>query len=406
MAAYLRLRKAYNAMDFSLTDEQLAHVQWVRDFADRHIRPSAATLDRMAEPGDRFPWAILEQAHRTGLLRFGLPVAFGGTPADEVTFCMIMEELGAADVGVAAVIAQYWNATQLIDRWGNDDHRDRFIRAYVDNPRTVYAVAMTEPGAGIDAHLPYDVPDAGPMLAAVPDGDEIVLNGIKSNISGSHVADVIVVFARTDTSVGLTQGMTGFVVTKDTPGFSVAETFDLIGHRVSPIAEIHFDNCRIPKQNQLTPWNGAFAEMSRQTVGRHWVGARYLGVGRAAYEMALEQVRTRVQGGKPIIEHQMVARQIGEMGMTLEAARTMIWRAAWESQHPERADPNVMRMSRIYGSEAAMKVALDAVRLFGARGIRTDAGMEKLLRDAVTGLPPAPLDVSLMVAGQSAAIRR
>jgi alkylation response protein AidB-like acyl-CoA dehydrogenase len=393
-------------VDFSLSEEQLGYVKWVREFADAHVRPVVAELDRISEPAERFPWDILEKAHREGLLRFGLPEAFGGTPADEVTFCLIMEELGAADVGVAAIIAQYWNATQLIDRMGNDYHRDTFIRPYVDNPRTVYAVAMTESTAGIDAHLPYDVPGAGPMLAAVRDGDEIVLNGAKSNISGSHVADVIIVFARTDKSVGLTQGMTAFVVTKDTPGFSVAETFDLIGHRVSPIAEIHFDDCRIPKENQLTPWNGAFGEMSRQTVGRHWVGARYLGVGRAAYEMALEQVKTRVQGGKPIIEHQMVARQIGEMAMTLEAARNVIWKAAWGAQNPEQADPNVMRMSRVFGSEAAMKVALDAVRLFGAKGIRVSVGMEKLLRDAVTGLPPAPLDVSLMVVGQALAGNR
>lgn len=390
-------------VDFALTDEQLSRVRWVREFADEHIRPVVARLDREAVPDARFPWEILESAHDAGLLQFGLPRAFGGASADEITHCLIMEELGAADVGVAAVIAQYWNATQLIDRWGNDDHRERFIRSYVEDPRTVYAIAMTEADAGIDAHLPHDVPGAGPMLSAVPDGDDIVLNGAKSNISGSHVADVIVVFARTDPSVGLTQGMTGFVVTKDTPGFTVAKTFDLIGHRVSPIAEIHFDDCRIPRANQLTPWNGAFAEMSRQTVGRHWVGARYLGVGRAAYEMALEQVTTRIQGGKPIIEHQMVARQIGEMAMALETARTVIWKAAWGSEHPDQVDSNVMRMSRVYGSEAAMKVALDAVRLFGARGIRTDAGMEKLLRDAVTGLPPAPLDVSLMVAGLSAA---
>jgi len=390
-------------VDFSLSEEQLGYVKWVRDFADQHVRPVAADLDRMSDPAERFPWGILEEAHRAGILQFGLPEAYGGTVADEISFCLIMEELGAADVGVAAIIAQYWNATQLIDRWGNDYHRETFIRPYVDKPRTVYAVAMTEANAGIDAHLPYDVPGAGPMLAAEPDGDEIVLNGAKSNISGSHVADVIIVFARTDTSVGLTQGMTGFVVTKDTPGFRVAETFDLTGHRVSPIAEIHFDNCRIPKENQLTPWNGAFREMARQTVGRHWVGARYLGVGRAAYELALEQVKTRVQGGKPIIEHQMVARQIGEMAMTLEAARNIIWKAAWGSENPEQADPDVMRMSRVYGSEAAMKVALDAVRLFGAKGIRTDSDIEKLLRDAATGLPPAPQDVSLMIVGQSRA---
>lgn len=390
-------------VDFSLTDEQLGYIKWTREFADQHIRPVVDDLDRKSDPVERFPWGILKAAHSEGFLKFGVPEDLGGTPADEVTFCLIQEELGAADVGVAAIIAQYWNATQLIGRMGTEYHRDRFIRQYMDKPRTVYAVAMTEAQAGIDAHLPYDVPGAGPMLSAVLEGDDIVLNGAKSNISGSHVADVIVVFARTDPTVGLTKGMTAFVVTSDTPGFSVAQTFDLTGHRVSPIAEIHFDNCRIPKDNQLTPWNGAFGEMSRQTVGRHWVSARYLGVGRAAYELALEQAKTRVQGGKPIIEHQMVARQIGDMYMTLEAARNIIWKAAWGSQHPEQGDPIVQRMSRVVGSEAAMKVALEAVRLFGARGIRTDSGIEKLLRDAVTGLPPAPLDVSLMVAGQALA---
>jgi alkylation response protein AidB-like acyl-CoA dehydrogenase len=393
-------------IDFSLTEEQLAYVKWVREFAATHVRPAAAELDRISDPAERFPWEILDHAHREGLLRFGLPEAYGGTSVDEVTLCLLMEELGAADIGVAAIIAQYWNCVQLIDRMGNDYHRDTFIRPYVDNPRAVYALAMTEPTAGIDAHLPYDVPDAGPMLSAVEDGDQIVLNGVKRNISGSHVADVIIVFARTDKSVGLTKGMTAFIVTKDTPGFSVAETFDLTGHRLSPIAEIHFDDCRIPRANQLTPWNGAFAEMSRQTVGRHWVGARYLGVGRAAFERAVEQAKTRVQGGKPIIEHQLVARQLGEMAMTLEAARNIIWKSAWGAQNPGQADPNVMRMSRVFGSEAAMKVALDAVRLFGAMGVRTDIGVEKLLRDAATGLPPAPLDVSLMVAGQGIAGNR
>lgn len=390
-------------IDFSLTEEQLGYVKWVRGFLDKHVRPVTAELDKVVDPDERLPWDIVERAHAEGLLRFGLPEEYGGTPVDELTFCLLIEELGAADIGVAAIVAQYWNAIHLIHRLGNDYHRDTFIRPYLDNPRTLYALAMAEPTAGTDIHLPYDEPDAGPMLSAVADGDEIVLNGVKRNIAISHVADVLIVFARTDKSVGLTEGMTIFIVPKDAPGFRVAQTFDLAGHRLAPIAEIHFDECRIPKENQLTPWNGAFAEYSRQSVGRHWVGARYLGVGRAALEMAVERAKTRVQGGKPIIEHQMVARQLGDMAMTLEAARNVIWKAAWGSEHADHADPKVARMSRVVGSEAAMKVALDAVRLFGATGVRTDIGVEKLLRDAVTGLSPAPLDVTLMIAGQTLA---
>src|SRR5581483_7261002 len=146
----------------------------------------------------------IERAHAEGLLRFGLPPAYGGTPIDELTFCLLLEELGAADIGVASIVAQY-------------------------------SLAMTEPSSGIDSQLPYDVPEAGPMLSATPDGDEIVLNGVKRNIAIGNVADVIVVWARTDKSVGLTKGMTMFVVPKDAPGFSVAHTYDLTGHRLAPI---------------------------------------------------------------------------------------------------------------------------------------------------------------------------
>lgn len=392
-------------VDFSLTEEQTRYAKWVRDFADSHIRPAAAELDQLEDPLERVPWEVLAKAHAEGLLRFGLPAEYGGTPIDEITFCILHEELGAADVGVAALIAQYWNVIQLIHRLGNDYHRDTFIKPYVENPRSVFALAMTEPTSGIDSQLPYDVPNAGPMLSAVPDGDEIVLNGVKRNIAVSSIANMIVVWARTDPTVGLTQGLTMFIVPTDTPGFSVAQTYDLTGHRLAPTAEVHFDDCRIPKENQLTSWNGAYAEMSRQTIGRHWVGARFLGVGRAAFEMALQHAKTRIQGGKPLIEHQMVARQIGDMAMTLESARNIIWKAAWGADHPELADPIVMRMARVVGSEASMKVALDAMRLFGAMGIRADVGIEKLLRDAVSGLAPAPLDVSLMVAGQDLAKR-
>lgn len=387
-------------IDFSPSDEQRRHVAWVREFADAHIRPLVASFDQASDPIDRVPWEIIEKAHAEGLLQFGLPVEYGGEGIDEVTFCMIHEEIGAADVGVAAIVAQYWNVVHLIHRLGNDHHRDTFIRPYLDDPRAVFALAMTEPASGIDSQLPYDVPEAGPMLSAVVDGDEIVLNGAKRNIAVGSVADLVVVWARTDRSVGLTRGLTMFIVPTTTPGFRVEQTFDLTGHRLAPTSEIHFEECRIPKENQLTGWNEAYAEMSRQTIGRHWVGARFLGVGREAFDLALQQSKTRVQGGRPIIEHQMVARQIGEMAMELESARNIIWKAAWGADHPELADPIVMRMARVVGSEAAMKVALDAVRLFGAMGIRADVGVEKVLRDAVSGLAPAPRDVSLMVAGQ------
>ena len=222
---------------------------------------------------------------------------------------------------------------------------------------------MTEPTAGTDAQLPYDAPDGGPMLEAVRDGDEIVLNGVKTYISFSNVADVIIVFARTDKSVGATQGMTAFIVTKDTPGFSVARTFDLHGsparaHRRAALR-------RLPhpagEPADALEWRASPRWRARASAATG--SARGASVsGAAALEMAVEYAKTRVQGGKPIIEHQMVARQLGEMAMTIEAARNTIWKAAWGHSIPDQADPIVLRMARVLGSEAAMKVALDAVR--------------------------------------------
>ena len=387
-------------VDFTLDEQQRTHASWVRGLMDRHVRPAVLELDRLRDPDERFPWAILENLHAEGLLRFGLPEAFGGTPVDEITQCLIMEEFGAADIGVGGLVAQYWNVISLIDRMGNDYHRDTFIRPHLDNPRAVYSLAMTEPTAGTDAQLPFDEPDSGPWLEAVRDGDDIVLNGVKTYNSYSSVADVVLVFARTDASVGLTLGMTAFLVSRGTPGFEVARTFDLMGHRLAPIAELRFEDCRIPAANQLSPWNGGFAEMARFTLGRYWVGARCLGVAQAALDMTIDYAKTRVQGGKPIIEHQMVARQVGEMAMTIEAARNTIWKAAWAAGNPDQADPIVLRMARVLGSEAAMKVTLDAVRIFGGPGTFTDVGVEKLFRDAAAGLHPAPLDVQLMIMGQ------
>ena len=132
-------------VDFTLDEQQRTHASWVRGLMDRHVRPAVLELDRLRDPDERFPWAILENLHAEGLLRFGLPEAFGGTPVDEITQCLIMEEFGAADIGVGGLVAQYWNVISLIDRMGNDYHRDTFIRPHLDNPRAVYSLAMTEP---------------------------------------------------------------------------------------------------------------------------------------------------------------------------------------------------------------------------------------------------------------------
>lgn len=387
-------------IDFSPTEEQLAYVNLAREFVARYIKPVAVERDQLADPWERLSLDIVEKAHESGLKSVGLSKKYGGANLDVVTMAMMCEELGAGDLGISTIIFQCWNISRLIERLGTEEQQQRFIPPFLKDPRFALALGMTEPQAGTDHLLPYDKPDGGPMLSAVPRGDEIILNGMKHFISQGASAKLYLVYARTDKSVGLTKGLTAFLVPSDAPGFKVSRIEPCFGQRLNPIAELIFEDCRIPGANQLTPLNDAWRTMRIAMRGINTLrAASLLGVGRTAYEASLEWAKTRVQGGKPIIEHQMVAMRLGEMYMSLDLARNAIWKSAWSADHPDHFDPRAMRVARLFAAEAAAKVAFEAVRLHGGIGTIQGLGIEKLFRDSLTGLHPHPRDVHNMSLG-------
>lgn len=388
-------------IDFTPTEQQLTYKKWVREFMQKHVKPVILEKEKIADPYERFPWDLVEKAHEVGLKNLGLPKECGGPGLDAITAAMVYEEMGAVDFGFSTILQQYWTMGILMAAECTEEQKKKFLLPGLDDPRFLLCVAVTEPDAGFDNLLPYDDSKAGLMLSAEFKGNEVILNGMKHFITPGAFAKVLIVFARTDKSVGITKGVTAFIVPADAPGFKVGRLQVGMGWRTCPGAELHFDDCRIPKENQLSPLNEGFrtlvAAVTRGTLGAQ---AAYVGLARTAFEKSLEYAKTRVQGGKPIIEHQIVARQLGEMWLLIESTRNMILKAAWQADHPEHNDPRLNIAIGTFPPEMATKVALHAIRIHGGMGVMNEAGVEKLLRDSAHTLHFAPIDVRLAHLGR------
>ncbi len=380
--------------------------QTVRDFVTREVKPVADRLDKVADFSARFPWDILDKASCMGLRTTALSVENGGNDIGTLASCIIGEELGAGDLGVSTLIGQNWSVTSLIERLGTDYHREMFLEPFLADKRLTFAVAQSEPQAGTDKSVPTDCPGTGIMPSAVMDGVEVVLNGVKHFISGGATAKAYLVLACTDKTVGWYRGTTAFLVPADVPGVQVGHVEDCWGQRLCPVAELIFDDCRIAKENQFTPRDGATLFLHRHANDGLTVrAAHFVGIAREAYERSLAYAQERVQGGKPIIEHQLVAERIGRMYAEIEKVRLVVWKAACNATS-ENYNPRYQRLPRMLSQEMASAVALDALRIHGGPGTMTDVGIEKLVRDAITGLHPYPSDVHGWLLGEPTLIIR
>ena len=374
-------------VDFVLTEEQRALQALARDFARREILPAAAERDRMTDLAARFPWEVLESASRHGLRTLRVPREVGGAGADTLTLCVVGEELAAGDLGVAVTLDQTWKISHLIYHVAAPAQRDRFLRDFVADHRFHLAIAMTEPGSGSDRYAYFDAPDSQLRTVARPARGGWVLNGLKHFISNAGIARLYVIYANTDPAQGVWRGSTMFLVPAGTPGFRIGRIHEKVGQRLAQNAELIFEDCWLSEEHLLGQPHRAFEARGAFTRGSHVeVGATVLGVARAAYEAALEWANTRVQGGRRIIEHQAVGMLLADMAMETEAARALIWKAAWAADHQDPYDPKLASMAKVFASEVAHRVTVQAQELFGGMGIMAEAPMEKLVRDALTFL--------------------
>ena len=374
-------------MDFTLTPEQVELQKTAHDFAAREIRPVAAALDKEPDPMKRFPWDVLEKGSRLGLRTLALPKALGGAGCDNLTLCLVGEELAWGDMGTAVTFDQTWKISHLFDKLTNQAQKERYLKSILEDHRFHMAVGMTEESAGSDNIIPYDSPDAGVRTTAVRDGDHWIANGKKRYISNGGIAKLCIVAMRTDPTKGVSQGMTYFLITPDMEGFRYGKIHEKMGQRLSLNAELIFENCRIPDENRVTEVNRAMEARRQFFPGSNIeAAATVLGTARAAYEDALAHARSRIQGGRPIIEHQAIGFMLADCFAEYEASRRLLHYAAWTVGQEGLYDPKMGFMTKCFVSESSYRIATRALEVWGGTGYMTDAPMEKYMRDVTSFL--------------------
>lgn len=352
---------------FELTEDQQAVVEMVRDFATTAIAPHAAEWDETKH----FPVDVLREAGTLGMGGIYVREEFGGSSLSRTDAALIFEELSKADPTIAAYISIHNMVVWMIDAFGNDEQRARWV-PQLASMEALGSYCLTEPGAGSDA--------AALSTKAVLDGDSYVLNGTKQFISGAGVSSVYVVMARTaDTG---SQGITAIVVPADAPGLSFGPNEKKMGWNAQPTRQVIFEDVRVPVANRLGEEGSGFGiAMKGLNGGRVNMGACSLGGGQAALEKSIAYLKSRSAFGGPLINQQSLLFDIADMDTELETARTLILRAA---DALDRGAPDTVRlcaMAKRVATDAGFNVANKAIQLHGGYGYLSEYGLEKIARD-------------------------
>jgi acyl-CoA dehydrogenase len=353
---------------FSLSDEQKDIRELAHDFAAREIRPVAWDYDVSGE----WPGEIVEAAWETGLMNAHIPPDYGGPGLDYLTGCLIAEELSWGCSGMGTSLMCNGLAATPVLLAGSEEVKREYCGMLTSEP-CLASFCLTEPDAGSDV--------ASIRTTAVRDGDRYVINGTKCFITNGSHASWYTVYAATDRDAGH-RGISAFVVPRGTDGVTVEKKEDKLGQRASDTAMISFQDVEVPVGNRLGDENTGF-ELAMTTLDRTrpGVAAAAVGVGRAAFELAAEYAKTRVQFGVPIAAHQAIQFMIADMATKIEAARLLAWQSAYLLDTGRRNKLESSHAKR-FAADTAMEVAVDAVQVHGGYGFVKEYRVEKLMRDA------------------------
>jgi butyryl-CoA dehydrogenase len=372
-------------MNFELSEEQLLIQAMVKEFAAAEVAPIAAEIDR----DHRFPEELLPKMAKLGLM--GVPFAeeFGGAGADYVSYTIVLEELARACASTSVIVSGHTSlGTWPIFEFGTPAQKERYLQPLTSG-EMLAAFALTEPGAGTDA--------AAGETTAVLDGDEYVLNGSKIFITNGGFADVYIVTAMTNPALG-TKGISAFIVDKDAPGFSVGEREHKMGIKASSTTPLYFSDCRIPK-DALLGQEGKGFKIAMQTLdgGRIGIAAQALGIAQGALDASIAYAKERVQFGKPIATLQAIQWMIADMATEIEAARLLVYRAAWNKDNGLPYGKEAA-MAKLFTSETATRVAGKAIQIHGGYGFTESYPVERAYRDAkITEIYEGTSEVQRMV---------
>ncbi len=374
-----------------LTQEQEMIRDTMRAFAQERLAPFAADWDR----DHTFPAAALKELGELGALGMVVPEEWDGAGMDYMSLVLTLEEIAAGDGATSTIVSvQNSLACGITMKYGSDAQKEEWLKPLARGDK-LGCFCLTEPHTGSDA--------AAITTRADRDGDFFVLNGVKQFITTGQHAAVAIVFAVTDKAAGK-KGISCFLVPCATPGFIVGRTEEKLGQHASDTVQIILDNCRVPASALLgQEGEGYRIALSNLEAGRIGIAAQSVGMARAAFEAAVRYARERVTFGQPIIEHQAVNFRLADMATQLDAARLMVWRAATlkDAGKPCLKEAS---MAKMFASEAAEKIASDAIQIHGGVGYTRDFPVERIYRDVrICQIYEGANDIQRLVIGRSIA---
>ncbi len=355
-------------MDFQLTEEQRMFRRMVREFAEREIAPRADEIDKT----DEFPWDIFRRMGELGLYGLPFPEEYGGSDAGYTCLIIALEEIARVSGSMAITFdAQTSLCSEPIYLFGTEEQKKKYLVPLAQGQK-VGCFGLTEPQAGSDA--------GATRTRAVRDGDEWVINGQKNFITNGSIADVIVITAMTDPEKG-SRGISALIVEKDTAGYQPGRDEDKMGLRGSVTSELFFENCRVPAENLLGKENEGFKQfLVTLDAGRVAIAAMAVGLAQGAYERALAYAKEREQFGQPIANFQAVQWMLADTATEIEAARLMVYRAAWLREHGKRFTKEAA-MAKLFATEVSERACHHAIQIHGGYGYVREYEVERMYRD-------------------------
>jgi butyryl-CoA dehydrogenase len=357
-------------LDFEWTEDQRLIQETVRQFAEAEVRPGAMTRDA----GSEFPAALLAQLAELGLMGALVPVAHGGAEIDDLSYAIVIEELSRVDASLAVTVAVHNSvACYPIVLCGTEEQRRKYLPAMAAGER-LGAFALTEPQAGSDA--------ANQRTRAVRQGDAYILNGVKAWCTNAPVADVFIVMASTDPA-RKSKGISAFIVEKGFPGVRPGKVEDKMGLRSSKTSELVLEDCVVPAANLLgQEGEGLKVALAVLGASRVGIGAQAVGIAQGAYEEAVKYAKAREAFGKVISEFEAIQFKLADMATRIEAARLLVYFAAWKTGHGAGRVGRYSSMCKLYASEVANDVVAQAVQIHGGYGFSREFPVERMYRDA------------------------
>ncbi len=375
-------------VSFELTEEQQMLQELAREFAENELRPNAEHWDMSRT----YPREAIALAHETGLTNLHVPESCGGMGFGVFTEVLVQEEMAWGDPGFAtAAYANGLTAAPIITG-GTEEQKRKYLGMLVEEG-ALCSYCVTEPVAGSDVQ--------GIKTTAVKEGDHYVLNGTKMFITGAGHADWFFVLAYTDKEAGY-KGMSGFIVESGWEGVSLGKKEDVMGQRCSDTRSVNFDDVKVPVENLVggIEGNGWFNAMVAFDLSRPNVAAHAVGLARAAYEYSLDYANERETFGRKLHQHQMIMSKLADMKTNIEAARMLVWKAAWLA---DQGQPNTEAAAHAkrFAADMCMQAAIEAVQIFGGYGYTEEYPVARLMRAAkVMQIYEGSSEVQRMIIGR------